>query len=66
MKWGKTHNQRMNERDKVKWDSFMPRDWFAWYPVMVQDGRTVWLQKVMYRKTQVLGRTQYWEKRTNG
>ena len=27
-------------------------EWFAWYPVELEDGRQVWLQKVRYmRKT---------------
>jgi hypothetical protein len=37
MIWGETH--------KVKWDRLTSwRKWFAWFPVGLADGRTVWLE----------------------
>lgn len=46
MKFGKTHEEKLQELV----DSVKPKTWFAWRPVTLEDGRTVWLEKVIRSK----------------
>lgn len=45
MVWGKPHRERRKEKEGKK----KLHRWFAWWPVVLNDGRITWLQTVQRR-----------------
>lgn len=62
MIWGQTTADRQHR--ERSWHR-----WFAWYPVVLQDGRTAWLQTVerifIYDEGNWAGSSSRWEFRVN-